>query len=107
MQMQLFALFMLLIGPAAPATADTTILIFPPENLTKTKTLSWIAEGLAIALSEECQVPGVETVSWEERIRFVEASDLPPNSVLSHASMIRVAQRADCGKRVGSCLAST
>ena len=78
---------------AAPATADTTILIFPPENLTKARALSWIAEGLAIALSEECQVPGVETVSWEERIRFVEASDLPPNSVLSRASMIRVAQR--------------
>jgi Tfp pilus assembly protein PilF len=100
MQMQLFALFMLLIGPAAPATADTTILIFPPENLTKTKTLSWIAEGLAIALSEECRVPGVETVSWEERIRFVEASDLPPNSVLSHASMIRVAQRVAADRMV-------
>jgi tetratricopeptide (TPR) repeat protein len=94
MQLQLFASILLLIGLAEPATANTTILIFPPENLTKIKTLSWIAEGLAIALSEECLVPGVETVSWEERIRFIEASDLPPNSVLSRASMIRVAQRA-------------
>jgi tetratricopeptide (TPR) repeat protein len=93
MQMQLFALFMVLIGAGAPASADTAILIFPPENLTKARTLSWIAEGLAVALSEECQVPGIETVSWEERIRSVEASDLPPNSVLSRASMIRVAQR--------------
>jgi len=93
MQMQLFALFLILIGTAVPAAADTTIVIFPPEDLSKSRTLSWIGEGMAIALSEECQSPGVETASWEERIRFIEASDLPPNSVLSRASMIRVSQR--------------
>jgi len=55
--------------------------------------LSWIGEGIALALSEECQVPGVDTISWEERSRFIEASDLPPNVPLSRASMIRIAQR--------------
>lgn len=93
MLQQTFVLLLLLLCLAAPAPANIAFLVFPPENLTKTKTLSWVGEGLAIAISEECQVPGVDTISWEERVRFLEASDLPPNSTLSRASMIRVAQR--------------
>jgi tetratricopeptide (TPR) repeat protein len=96
---QIFVLLLILI--AAPyAAADTTFLIFPPENLTKGNTLGWIGEGLAVAISEECILPGVETLSWEERVRFVEAADLPPNGTLSRASMIRVAQRAGVDRLV-------
>jgi Tfp pilus assembly protein PilF len=99
-QIRWLASFLLAVFLAAPDAAKTTFLIFPPENLTKNKTLSWIGDGLAIAISEECQVPGVETISWEERVRFVEASDLPPSAVLSRASMIRVAQRAAADRLV-------
>jgi Flp pilus assembly protein TadD len=79
---------------ASSAPAPTTFLIFPLENRTKQKTLGWIGEGIALAVSSELQGQAVETISWDERARFIEASDLPPNITLSRASMIRVAQRA-------------
>ena len=76
------------------AAADTAYLVFPLENLTKLPALAWVGEGIAVAISEECRVPGVDTISWQERVRFTESADLPPNVTLSRASMIRVAQRA-------------
>lgn len=94
MQKRLFACCFLLACLAGPAVAKTTFMVFPPENLTRVQTLAWISEGLAIAISEALQVPGVDTFSWEERVRFVEASDLPPGRPLSRGSMIRVAQKA-------------
>lgn len=53
-------------------------------------------------------MPGVETISWEERVRFVQSSDLPLSTPLSHASMIRVAQKAAVDQLVfGSCTGTT
>ena len=85
---------------AAPAFADTTFLIFPLDNQTRQPALSWIGEGFALALSEECQVPGIDTIGWEERVGFVEASDLPPHTPLSRASMIRVSQRVGADRMI-------
>jgi len=94
----------MLVCLSASAAAGTTFLIFPPEIQSKVQSLAWVGEGLAIAISEELLVPGVETISWEERVRFVEASDLPPNTPLSRASMIRIAQKAAVDELVyGSC----
>jgi tetratricopeptide (TPR) repeat protein len=98
------AALLILVWLSMPAAAGTTFLMFPPENQSKVQGLAWIGEGLAIAISEELLVPGVETISWEERARFVESSDLPPNTPLSRASMIRVAQKAAVDQLVfGSC----
>jgi Tfp pilus assembly protein PilF len=90
--------FLILLGLTAGASAGTTFLVFPLENQTKFKALSWVGEGVAIAISSELQAPGVETISWDERARFVEASDLPANTPLSRASMIRVGQRASADR---------
>jgi len=91
---------LIVLGMAWPARAGTTYLVFQLENQTKQKTLSWIGEGLAVAISGALQAPGVETISWEERVRFIEASDLPPTTPLSRASMIRVAQSASADRMV-------
>jgi len=72
----------------------TTFVIFPPENQSKAPELSWVGEGLAIAISEEMEMADVETLTWEEKVRFEESIDLPMNAPLSQASMIRVAQKA-------------
>jgi len=90
---KLLLLFLLMLA-AAPGADAATLLVFPPENLTKSAALNWVGEGIAFSISEQCQSPDVETISWEERSRFIEASDLPPNTTLSRASMIRLAQRA-------------
>jgi tetratricopeptide (TPR) repeat protein len=84
---------------ASPSVV-TTFVIFPPENQSKMQELSWVGEGLAIAISEEMEIPEVETLSWEERGRFEESIDLPPNAPLSQASMIRVAQKAAADRLV-------
>ncbi len=95
-----FKTMVFLLWLAAPAFADTTFLIFPLDNQTRQPALSWIGEGFALALSEECQMPGIDTISWEERVRFVEASDLPPHTPLSRASMIRVSQRVGADRMI-------
>jgi Tfp pilus assembly protein PilF len=98
---------LILLGMTAGATAGTTFLIFPLENQTKSKALTWVSEGIAIAISSELQSPGVETISWDERARFIEASDLPANTQLSRASMIRVGQRASADRIVFGSLSGT
>ena len=93
--------FLMMLCLAVPAAAaDTGYLIFPLENLTKVPTLAWVGEGVAVSISEECRVPGVDTIGWQERVRFTESVDLPPNVTLSRASMIRVAQRAGVDRLV-------
>lgn len=98
---------LILIWLSVPAVAGTTFLMFPPENQSKVQGLAWIGEGLAIAISEELLAPDVETISWEERLRFIESSDLPPNTLLSRASMIRVAQKAAADQLVFGSYAGT
>ncbi len=97
---KLLLLCFIWLAPASTAAAGTTFLVFPLENLTKLKTLNWIGEGMALAISSELQTPGVETISWEERARFIEASDLPSGITLSRASMIRVAQKAAADRMI-------
>lgn len=78
----------------AASRGGLTFLVFPPDNESKLPDLGWIGEGLAIAVSEEMETPNVETLSWDERVRFIESIDLPTNTPLSRGSMIRVAQKA-------------
>ncbi len=87
-------LFIVMLCLAAPACSGATFMVFPPENRSKVQALAWIGEAVAVSISEQLISPGVESISWEERVRFVEASDLPPNAPLSRASMIRVSQKA-------------
>jgi Flp pilus assembly protein TadD len=79
---------------ALEAANSSIILIFPPENLTKNQDLAWIGEGIALSIGEQMSLPGVECIGREERLRLLEAADLPPNTPLSDGSMMRLAQQA-------------
>ncbi len=81
-------------GAASSFGNPETLLVFPPENHSNQAVLAWVGEGLALSVSDALRVPGVEVVDYADRIRIVEEADLPPNAVLSRASMIRVAQQA-------------
>src|SRR5512146_2732585 len=50
---------------AAPAAKGASLVVFPPENLTKVPSLNWIGEGMAVSISEQCLSPDVETIGWE------------------------------------------
>jgi Flp pilus assembly protein TadD len=78
-------------------------MVFPLENLASSS-LSWVGEAVAISLSDELRIPGVETIDRDARISFVEDADLPPLVPLSRASMIRVSQLASASLAVmGTC----
>ncbi|NWG13126.1 MAG: tetratricopeptide repeat protein [Acidobacteria bacterium] len=78
---------------SAAQAADVNFLIFPPENQA-TAALGWLAEGIALSVSEQIQVPGVKALDRDERLELLEHADLPPGLPLSMASMIRVGQLA-------------
>ena len=96
------ATFVLFLGFTALVWAATpvTYLVFPLENQCKSGSLGWVGEGVALSISEQLHVPGVEAIGRDERINLVEMADLPPNTALSHASMIHVAQQASADRLV-------
>lgn len=76
------------------AADPVTVLVFPMESLAKASSLAWVGEGLAVSLSDELRMPGVDVIDQIQRMHLVEGADLPPNAPLSRASMIRVGQLA-------------
>jgi len=82
----------MLIAAAGSAVEAVKIVVLPLDNLSKTASLQWLSEGLAVELSEQLPVPGLDVVGRDRTAPMVEALDLPPNASLSRASMIRVAQ---------------
>ena len=95
-----FILF-LAVGIRPTAASDTaTFLVFPPDNLTGNPALSWVGEALALSIGTQLGIPGVSAFSREDRLGFVEGADLPPNSALSLASMIHIAQQVSANRLV-------
>jgi tetratricopeptide (TPR) repeat protein len=82
----------LLCSLASPATETIRFVVFPMEDLTKTPSLAWIGEGLAISLSDQLEAAGFEAVDRDSRISFADSSGLPRGTQLSRASMIRIAR---------------
>ncbi len=94
------AAFLLFVAvPVAPAK-PVIYLVFPPENLCKAPSLSWVGEAVALSVSDQLRMPGLEVLGRDERINFVQTADLPSNTPLSYASMIHVAQQAGADRLV-------
>jgi tetratricopeptide (TPR) repeat protein len=88
----------LLFGASALEASDSIkILFFPLEDATNDNTLSWLKEGIAYSISQQLETLGLNVIKLKERAALVENMDLPPSAQLSHASMIRAAQRASAG----------
>jgi Flp pilus assembly protein TadD/TolB-like protein len=85
----------LLLGIRALSASDSSkIIVFPLEDATKDTTLSWLSEGIAYSISQQLEARGINVIKRYEQAALAENMDLPPSAQLSHASMIRVAQRA-------------
>jgi Flp pilus assembly protein TadD len=89
------------------AMADITFLVFPPENLTNNPALAWVGEAVALSVSEQLRIPGVETSSRADRLGFIESADLPPNASLSRASMIHISQLASASRLITGSFSGT
>jgi len=94
---RLFLTCLFLTSAATPAFPQESkiFLIFPLESKSADPLLSWIGEGVALAMGDALRGAGMNVISREDRMKFVESADLPPGMLLSRASMIRVAQQAE------------
>ena len=79
---------------AAFSAEPVKILFFPLDSPSAERNLSWLSEGIAFSISRQLSGPGIKVVDRRERVELIENLDLPPDSNLSHGSMIRVAQEA-------------
>jgi Flp pilus assembly protein TadD len=96
MARNLAILFLILFfGNGADSSSDPIrIIIFPFEGSIKETTLPWLNKGIAYSIAQQLEVRGVTVLDPKEVASLVEILDLPPGAQLSHASMIRAAQRA-------------
>jgi Flp pilus assembly protein TadD len=88
--------FLILLGNGAGYATEPSLrlIVFPFEGSTKENSLSWLNEGIAYSIGQQIEVRGVTVLDHKEVASLVESMDLPPGAQLSHASMIRAAQRA-------------
>jgi Flp pilus assembly protein TadD len=87
-------LFFFFAAGLVQASEPIKIFVFPLEGTSEEKSLSWLNEGIAYSVSQQLESRGVDVISRKERATVVENLDLPPGAQISHASMIRAAQRA-------------
>lgn len=87
-------LFLIFTSGLIQASNPIAIIIFPMEGTAGDSGLGWLNEGIAYSVSQQLETRGVKIISRKERVTLVENLDLPPSAYISHASMIRVAQRA-------------
>jgi Flp pilus assembly protein TadD/TolB-like protein len=99
-----FLIFILFWCGTALAADAAKVMVFPLSVPAGNKALSWLGDGIASSLSSQLAGPGIRIVNRDERTALVEGMDLPPGAQLSHASMIRAAQRASADLAImGSC----
>lgn len=103
-----YLLFVMFWAATNSASAAVKIIMPPLESLSPAASLRWLSEGVAMSVSEQVKVRDISVVDRERRAPLAEALDLPPNSPLSRASMIRLAQQAGADYLVtGSCSGNT
>jgi Flp pilus assembly protein TadD len=73
-----------------PAPLEWTLVV-PFENLQRDARFAWISEAVAIRLSADLDALGVRTIARDARLRACERLQLPPQTVLSEATLIRLA----------------
>ena len=85
---------LLFLGTLVASAADPVKVIVFPLSRSKTTSLSWLGEGIAISLSEQIKGHRVKVMTYTQLLEFIERMNLPLGAQLSRGSMIRIAQTA-------------
>ncbi len=64
----------------------------PFENATREPRFNWLAEGSAVALTDDLVALGARAISRDDRLRAFEHLRVPPVATLSEATVIRIGQ---------------
>ena len=87
----LLCLFVLCAGVAR---ADT-IITLPFENVSSRPEYNWIGESFSVLMADLLEMPGLVTINPDERNVVFERMGLPVGTILTRASAIKVAERAN------------
>ena len=79
------------------ARADT-VLVLPFFNLSNSVNLDWVGESLAETIRESLTAQGVLTLTREDRQEAFRRLSIRPYSLLTHASVIKLAESLDAAK---------
>jgi len=77
---------------AAPGTGAGRMLVVPFENASGSTRLYWLSEASAVLLTDDLAVLGARPLSREDRLLAFDRLHVPPSSVLSHATAIRIGE---------------
>lgn len=77
------------------AAAGGTILILPFENQTRNPSLEWIGESFVEALSDRFAGPQSYVVTRDERAAAFDALGIPSAGIVSHATVLKLAETTD------------
>ena len=95
-RLPLFVLGLLLLGDSV-ARADT-VLVLPFFNDSTTPSIDWIGESIAETIRESLASQGVLVLSREDRLEAYRRLSVRPNAVLTHASIIKLAEALDASQ---------
>src|SRR5579863_8347696 len=68
------------------------ILVMPFENVTREGRFFWLTEAAAVLLTDDLNALGAGAITRTERQQAFERLQVPPASVLTDATMIRIGQ---------------
>jgi tetratricopeptide (TPR) repeat protein len=77
---------------AQSAVGSSRLIVMPFESAERDPRLLWLSEASAVLISENLRAYGFAALSREERVHAFHDLNLPPDSSLSEASVIRVGQ---------------
>ena len=77
---------------AAPARAQTGILVMPFENVSRDPRIFWLGEASAVLLTDDVNALGGDAVTRRERQRAFVRLQVPPAATLTDATLIRIGQ---------------
>lgn len=91
--------------PAAQGQTPTPVphprqLVMPFENATREPRAYWLTEASAIVLTDDLLTLGVPAITREDRLRAFDRLRVPAVAMLSHATVIRLAQVVGAGQVV-------
>jgi tetratricopeptide (TPR) repeat protein len=95
-RLPLFVLGLLLSGDIV-ARADT-VLVLPFFNESTTQSIDWVGESIAETIRESLASQGVLVLSREDRMEAYRRLSVRPNAVLTHASIIKLAEALDASQ---------
>src|SRR5262249_42921813 len=88
-----FAMVQGMTAQGRPRGRDT-ITVMPFENLSGRAEYNWIGESFAESLATLLDQPGLAAIPPDERDVAYKEEGLPPTSILTHATMFKIAERA-------------